>query len=157
MRTQRAIVAVVLALLSAGCQTPPDDAPRPAATTPRPSPGRDAVVRDFAGRWINWDWQSVPEQQRDLARLASPRLAHRLRATASSPRVVADLTRDRPGSRGHVVVLHMTSTRSGVVLTREVTLTNGHADLGGQHYRVYLVSTRRLHGKWEVSRWEPQP
>lgn len=157
MRAQSVIVVLSLALLATGCQDPYRDAPRPTVATPRPAAGRDAVIRDFATRWINWDWQSVPVQQRALARLASPNLARRLRAGASSARVAATLSRARPGSRGRLVFIRMTSARDGLVLTQEETLTDGHADLGGEHYRVYLVSASERRGEWKVSRWEPQP
>lgn len=157
MRAQIRITVLSLALLAAGCQDPYRDAPRPTAATPQPAAGRDAVIHDFATRWINWDWQSMPEQQRALARLASPNLARRLRAAGSSARVAATVSRDRPGSRGRLVLIRMTSARDGLVLTQEETLTDGHADLRGEHYRVYLVSATELHGEWKVRRWEPQP
>ena len=46
---------------------------------------------------------------------------------------------------------------SAIVVTREQTYTAGHADLGGQHHRVYhALLSRGAHG-WKVTAWTPLP
>lgn len=154
MTVRHAIAA--LAVVVTGCQDPYDEPRRPPRPTPPAAVGRDEVVRAFAKGWINWDWQSVADQQRSLAGLATRVLARQLRQDAASSRNAALLARQRPGSRGRLVVLELSSAGRGIVVTQESTLTDGHADLGGEHYRVYLVSTRKWRGEWKVSRWEPQ-
>ncbi len=156
MRGRSGIAIVVLGLLYGGCADPYRVEPRPAPPAVPSPTTRDAVVRAFATRWVNWTWQTVPAQQRALALLATPGLARVLRANGSSARIDAIVTRDRPGVRGHIIVVRMTSAREGIVLTQEQTLTDGHPDLGGEQYRVYRVSTRGVRGKWKVSRWAPQ-
>lgn len=118
------------------------------------------VARSFATRWINWDWQTAAGQQRALAQLATAELARTLRANARSARIDATLERDKPASRGTVAAIQLNTagaTATGIVVTREQTYTSGHADLGGQRYRVYLVKLHRKRHGWAVSAWEPQP
>lgn len=155
MTARRVIAALVVGIAVTGCQDPYAQPPSPRPTPPA-ADGRDEVVRAFATGWITWDWQSVAEQQRSLARLATPMLARQLRQDAATSRGAAVLARQRPGVRGRLVVLKLSTAGRGLVVTQESTLTDGQADLGGEHYRVYLVSTRKWRGQWKVSRWEPQ-
>jgi hypothetical protein len=132
--------------------------PAPATASGSRSPRRAA--RLFATRWVNWDWRTVVDQQRALARLATGSLARRLRANADSARIDASLARDKPGSRGAVAAIDLTTAgdrASGVVVTRERTYTAGRADLGGQRYRVYLIRLSLKWNRWGVRAWEPQP
>lgn len=156
MTARHVIAALAVCIVVTGCQDPYDESRQPPRLTPSAADGRDEVVRAFAMGWINWDWQSVADQQRSLAGLATPVLARQLRQDGASSRDAAVLARQRPGSRGRVVVLKLSSAGRGLVVTQESTLTDGHADLGGEHYRVYLVSSRKWRGAWKVSRWEPQ-
>jgi hypothetical protein len=178
-------LALVVALAPAGCQDPyvndgsrpepvrtrtaaaPGDtaAPGPAATPlateadPSVRSARD-VARSFAMRWINWDWRTAATQDRELARLAAAKLARTLRANAASARIDATVARDKPGSRGTVAAIQLRTTGlvpAGLIVTHEQTSTDGHADLGGQRYRVYLVALELQNAKWGVSRWAPQP
>lgn len=153
----RGLVLIVACLATYGCQDPySDQAPasgRPVASRPA---GSRAVLRQFAARWINWTWHDVRSQQRALAGLAAPPLAGQLR-TNGSARLDATLERDRPGSRGRVVIVRLTANGRGLVLTREQKLTDGHPELGGERYRVYLVLTQKVGHAWKVSRWQPQP
>jgi hypothetical protein len=180
------VIALAAALALAGCQDPyashhsqpepagtatnapaPSDtaAPGPAATplaggTNHPSRAARNVARSFATRWINWDWRTAAEQQRALAQVASGKLARMLRANAASARIDATLERDKPGSRGTVAAIQLKTSgavAAGVIVTHEQASTDGHADLGGQRYRVYLIALQRENGEWEVSRWAPQP
>jgi hypothetical protein len=141
-------------------------APGPAAPPlpdPRPQSSRAAraAARSFATRWINWDWRSAARQQRALAKLTGDELARTLLANAESARIDATLMRDKPGSRGSVAAIDLKRTdaagAAGLVVTHEQSYTDGHADLGGQRYHVYLIALRRQSGRWEVSRWAPQP
>jgi hypothetical protein len=144
--------------------SPSDNArsgPPAAPITPGPAPATTSARRAarFAARWINWDWQHAARQQRALARLATGALAEQLRANAASARIDATLARDRPGSRGTVVTTALRASNaqaSGIVVTHEQALTDGHAALGGLRYRVYVVRLRAP-GGWEVSAWQPQP
>jgi hypothetical protein len=95
-----------------------------------------------------------------LSQSATGALAEQLRANAASARIDATLARDRPASRGTVVTtaLRAQSARAtGIVVTHEQALTDGHAALGGLHYRVYVVRLARASGGWEVSAWQPPP
>jgi hypothetical protein len=183
-----ALVATLLALLIAGsgCRDPYSS--QPALSSPSPRGKREATpgdtsrpgpripslapdtargsrsplraARSFAARWVNWDWRTVAEQQRALARLATGPLARRLRANAGSARIDASLARDKPGSRGAVAAIDLRAAgdqASGVVVTREQSYTGGRADLGGRRYRVYLIRLSRERNGWAVSAWEPQP
>jgi hypothetical protein len=167
-------LALAVAVALAGCQDPyandgsrPEPArrrtaPAPADTAePEPAaiPAR-AIVRSFAMRWINWDWRTAANQERDLARLATAKLGRTLRANAASARIDATVARDKPGSRGTVAAIELKTTgavTAGLVVTREQSSTDGHADLGGRRYRVYLVALELEDENWEVSRWAPQP
>jgi hypothetical protein len=179
--TSAITLAAVLAL--AGCQDPyasnraqpeparattataprdaaaPGPATSPAGGTNRPARAARYVARSFATRWINWDWRTAAKQQRTLAQLATGKLARTLRTNAASARIDATLARDKPGSRGTVAAIQLKTTGAvvaGLIVTHEQTYTDGHADLGGQRYRVYLVRLQGERGRWEVSAWKPQ-
>ena len=166
MRRAVGPLVLIAALVVAGCRDPYAGT-RTAPPTPstRADAGRAAAsareaARLFATRWINWDWHSAGRQQLALAGLAVGRLAGELKANAHSARIDATLARDRPGSRGTVVAIDLQPGRQGVaglVVTHEQSLANGHADLGGAQYRVYLVRLVHDHARWEVTAWEPQP
>ena len=185
-RTALAVTLLALLVAGSGCQDPyssqplrsspsptsnreptPGDTSRPGARIPSlaPATARGSrsprqAARSFAARWVNWDWRTVAEQQRSLARLATGPLAQRLRANGRSARIDASLARDKPGSRGAVAAIDLTTAAdqaSGVVVTREQTYTDGRADLGGQRYCVYLIRLKRERNGWGVSAWEPQP
>jgi len=136
---------------------PPPAAPYlPAAT----GSGVRTAALAFARAWVNWDWRTAAAQQRDLAGLSAGRLAAQLRSGARASATDASLARDKPSSRGDVVAVDLKLTRraaAGVVVTREQSYTDGHADLGGAHYRVYLTALKRIGARWEITRWEPQP
>jgi hypothetical protein len=137
----------------------PTAAPAPAPAD-RPSATERQAARSFAARWANWDWRSAARQRRALARLATGDLARQLRANATSARIDATLARDKPGSRGTVAAIDITTSHTqavGIVVTREQTYTDGRADLGGRRYRVYVVRLTRERKGWGVSAWEPQP
>jgi hypothetical protein len=126
----------------------------------RPTTSARAAARSFAWRWVNWDWQTAARQQRLLARRATGELARQLRGNAASARIDATLARDKPGSHGSVVAVQFKvrgGRASGIVVTREQTLTDAHPNLGGRRYRVYLVRLTRHRNGWEVSAWTPQP
>jgi hypothetical protein len=127
----------------------------------RPGPGSARHVAEaFARLWVNWDWRSAAEQQHALARLATGTLARDLRADADSSRINANLTRDKPGVHGTVATIDLKTSgasAAGIVITREQTYTEGHADLGGRRYRVYRVRLRRDQDRWTVTTWAPQP
>jgi hypothetical protein len=109
---------------------------------------------------VNWDWRTLPARQRGLARLAAGRLAAELRANAKASAADVSLLRDRPSSRGTVVAVDVHTDRgrvSAVVVTREQTYTAGHADLGGQHHRVYRARLTHSGHDWEVGAWTPLP
>jgi hypothetical protein len=162
---RRLALLAVLVLGLAGCRDtyPHTDTVR---NVPRPQSAKvirlapEASARAFAERWVNWDWRTVASRQRELARMAAGALATQLRANAGSARIDATLARDRPGMRGTVAIVDLTQRReaaTGLVVTREQTYTNEHADLGGPRYRVYRVALARAAGRWEVTGWEPQP
>jgi hypothetical protein len=119
-----------------------------------------AAATAFARRWVNWDWRTAGAQQRELARLAGGGFAVQLRSGARATATDGALARDKPSARGDVVAVDLKRTRrdaAGVVVTHEQTYTDGHADLGGARYRVYLTALKRPHGRWEITRWAPQP
>jgi hypothetical protein len=181
-RTCLALVAA-FALVLAGCQDPyqreqaqprstpatraPRDADRPGPRAPALPAMPDAQARSaraaarrFARAWINWDWHSLAARQRSLARLAADRLAAELRANTKTTAADASLARDRPSARGSVIAVDLRAVRaraSAVVVTREQTYTDGHADLGGQHHRVYRALLTQTAVGWEVSAWTPLP
>jgi hypothetical protein len=165
---RRASALLVLVLVLVGCRDPyaAERATTSASTTTttvaEPAGGGSSgdAARTFATRWVNWDWRSAADQQRTLARLATGHLARDLTANARSARVDATLVRDRPGSRGTVAAVDLTTSQnraSGIVVTREQALTDGNPDLGGSRYRVYLPELVHNDGRWEVSAWQPQP
>ena len=172
----------VLAVSAAGCKDPYADeraaAPRPATSTAddvtRPGPRAGAIpatpsapsrspraaAHAFAATWINWEWRTTDDQQHKLARLAAGELARQLEASAASARRDASLARDKPGSRGSVAATNLRVDgrhAHGLVVTREQTYTDGRADLGGRHYRVYHVRLTADDSGWGVSAWQPQP
>lgn len=172
----------LLGIAAAGCKDPYANqrtpAPRPAARTPsdltRPGPRASAIpttpqrphrlpraaAQAFAATWVSWDWRTIDEQQRKLARLSVGELARQLNATAASARRDASVARDKPGSRGTVAATNLRvdgRNARGIVVTREQTYTDRRADLGGQRYRVYHVRLVADRGRWGVSAWQPQP
>lgn len=172
----------VLCIAVAGCKDPYAGeraaAPRPAVSTAgdvtRPGPRADAIpatpqrplrsppaaARAFAATWVNWDWDTIDRQQRQLARLAVGELARQLNATATSTRRDASLARDKPGSRGKVAATNLRvdgRNAHGLVVTREQTYTDERADLGGQRYRVYRIRLVAGDQGWGVSAWQRQP
>lgn len=165
------VLALAVAVALAGCADPyANNGSRPAQARTRPvaakSPASNAeasvrdVAQSFAVRWINWDWRTAANQERQLAQLATPKLARALRANAASARVDATVARDKPGSRGTVAAIELQTARpvaAGLIVTHEQTSTDGHVDLGGRRYRVYLVALKLENGRWGVSRWAPQP
>jgi hypothetical protein len=162
---RRLTLLAVLVIGLTGCQDPyrhtdtVQSVPRSqSATVVRPAP--DASARAFAERWVNWDWRTAAARQRELARMAAGALATQLRANAGSARIDATLARDRPRVRGTVTIVDLAQRReaaTGLVVTREQTYTNEHADLGGPRYHVYRVSLIAGADRWEVTRWAPQP
>jgi hypothetical protein len=166
MRRAVRTLALIAALAVAGCRDPyAGTRTAPATPSPREDAARAAAsareaARLFATRWANWDWHSAGRQQLALAGLAVGGLARELKANADSARVDATLARDRSGSRGTVAAIDLQPRRqvaAGLVVTHEQSLTNGHVDLGGARYRVYLVRLVHDHARWEVTTWEPQP
>lgn len=130
---------------------------KPAETT---SLAASAAASAFARRWVNWDSRSLPGQQRALGRLATGALADQLRADAES--AAREGSRERPdlASRGRVAAVRLKLCRTratGLVVTREQSYTDGHADLGGRRYRVYLFELVDADHAWSVSAWAPQP
>lgn len=163
---------VIAALVVAGCTDPyakerarkPGDgqgATRPVATAaPSTQASASTAASAFATRWVNWDWRSVAAQQRELARLATGSLSVELRTDARASELDKSLARDKPGERGTVAAVVLRRRRrgaAGLVVTREETYTDGHADLGGVRYRVYKVAVLSTAGDWRVSSWAPQP
>lgn len=136
-------------------------ATRPASPAVRsPEPSASAAAKAFATRWVNWSWRSVTAQQRALARLATGSLADELRADARASALDESLARDKPAGRGRVAALELRPRgrgAAGLVVTREQTYTDGHADLGGLRYRVYEVAVVPTARGWQVSSWAPQP
>jgi hypothetical protein len=169
MTVKLAATAGLAALLLAGCSDPyVQHQPQSGKRAPALRPPRDpvapttasATARAFANSWINWDWRSAAAQQRQLAVMARGTLAGQLHANAVSARVDASLARDRPGCRGAIAAIDLASrgTRAaGIVVTREQSYTDGRADLGGAHYRVYRVRLAATANTWEVTTWAPQP
>ena len=134
--------------------------PAPTATPHGPASSARATAVAFARTWSTWDWRTAADQQRTLARLAVGSLAAELRASANAAGHDASLTRDRPGSRGHVIAIELHDSAraiAAIVVTREQTYTNGHADLGGQHHRVYRTTLVPVADGWRVSAWTPLP
>jgi hypothetical protein len=166
MRAAAAVVALAATVVLVGCQDPYVGAGHtqpagPARATPPIGevPTAATATRRFALRWINWDWRGAANGQRSLARLAVGSLATQLAENAEAVRADATLARDKPASRGQVVAIALRgegATRTGVVVTREQTYSAGHPDLGGAHYRVYLVRVVRAGRGWGVIRWAPQ-
>jgi hypothetical protein len=169
MTVKLVTTAALATLVLAGCSDPyvqrqpqpgtPVSAIRPPQAPAAPKTA-SATARAFANVWVNWDWRSAAAQQRHLAAMSSGTLADQLRANADSARVDASLARDRPGSRGAVAAIDLTSRGTqlaGIVVTREQSYTDGHADLGGAHYRVYRVRLNEAKNTWEVTAWATQP
>jgi hypothetical protein len=169
MTVKLAVTAGLAALVLAGCADPyarhqtqpgkPASAVRP-PQAPAARTSAATTARAFANLWINWDWRSAAAQQRHLALTAGGTLADQLRANADSARVDASLARDRPGSRGAIAAIDLTSRgtqAAGIVVTREQSYTDGRADLGGAHYRVYRARLAAADNKWKVTTWAPQP
>lgn len=159
-------VLVTAACAATGCgdsrvHRPPAPAAvaRARSGSPQSTTSPAAAASGFARRWVNWDSRSLATQQRALARLAVGVLARQLRAEAKAPR---DQPRGhiRLASRGRVVAASIKvvgARATGLVVTREQSYTDGHADLGGRRYRVYLLELVFADHRWSVDAWAPQP
>ena len=163
MTVRHIALLATVAFAAAGCQDPYRERPVAAPTAPRPTAAPNSTADTasaFAKRWINWDWKTLPRQQRALARLAGGRLATRLRADADAAAQDETLARDKTAHRGTVAATSLNPSPGGargLVVTHERTYTNGHADLGGARYRVYRVAIGARHDRWTVTEWAPQP
>jgi hypothetical protein len=161
--TRRLALFGILACAATGCQDPYRDSSTPAQPIPHRAamPGSAAdTARAFATRWINWNWETLPRQQRALARLAGDRLATRLRADADAAAQNASLARDKPANRGKVAAVSVNQgprSARGLVVTLERAYSDGHLDLGGARYRVYRVAITATRDRWKVTGWAPQP
>ena len=163
MTVRHIALLAIVACAAAGCQDPYHERSAAVPTAPRrtaaPSSSTDTATA-FAKRWINWNWNTLPHQQRALARLAGGRLAAGLHADADAAARDETLARDQPANRGTVAAISLNpspGSARGLVVTRERTYTNGHADLGGARYRVYRVAISASHDGWTVTEWAPQP
>ena len=163
MTVRHIALLAIVASAAVGCQDPYRERPVATPTAPRPTAAPSSTAdtaRAFAQRWINWDWKTLAHQQRALARLAGGRLAAGLRADADGAARDDTLARDKPANRGTVAAISLNPgqrSARGLVVTRERTYTNGHADLGGARYRVYRVTISASHDGWTVTEWAPQP
>ena len=160
---RRIALLAIVACAAAGCQDPYRERLAAVPTAPRrtaaPSSSTDTATA-FAKRWINWDWNALPHQQRALARLAGGRLAAGVGADADGAARDETLARDKPANRGTVAAVSLNPSPGrarGLVVARERTYTHGHADLGGARYRVYRVAISASHDGWTVTEWTPQP
>lgn len=161
---KRVAVVCLAGVFLAGCSDPYAHRVHSVAPpTPRraqPADAAPAAARQFAARWINWDWRFAASQQRALAAMAGGHLAADLRANAASARIDASLAQDKPSVRGVVAIVDLSprGVRSGgLVVTREQSYTAGRPDLGGRRYRVYAIALARRGGHWDVTAWQPQP
>lgn len=175
------LVATAAAMALAGCQdpyeqdrgapqTPPQvgdspsptsaPAPRTRPLDPMPAPAPRGAVDAFCAQWANWDWRTLGQQQRRLARLATGRLAAELSAEATVRKLDASLRRDRIGTEGTVAAIDVTPgtrERRAVCVARETSITNGRVDSSSTRHRVYLATVRHTEQGWGISAWEPQP
>lgn len=146
--------AVVIALSFSACEDPYErsdpPASRPTGRAPR------VAVEAFCRTWSTWSWQSLAEQQRRLAGLATGSLAQDLAAEAAKRPSDETQRRDQTGSRGGVVAIDMRGDRA-VCVTLEEPITDGRPDPEGTRHHVYRAQLRLSRGRWAVSSWEPQP
>ena len=163
MTVRHIALLAIVTCAAAGCQDPYRERPVAMPTAPRPTAAPSSTADTasaFAKRWINWDWKTLPHQQRALARLAGGRLATRLRTDAGAAAREETLARDKPANRGTVAAVSLNpspGSARGLVVTHERSYTSGHADLGGARYRVYRVAISTSHDGWTVTEWAPQP
>ena len=163
MTVRHIALLAIVACAAAGCQDPYHERSAAVPTAPRRTAAPSSVAdtaTEFAKSWINWTWNTLPHQQRALARLAGGRLAAGLRADADAAARDETLARDKPANRGTVAAISLNpspGSARGLVVTHERTYTNGHADLGGARYRVYRVAISASHDGWTVTEWAPQP
>ena len=117
------------------------------------------VLEAFCSQWANWSWRTIQRQHRRLASVATGRLRRQLAAEAALRGQDQTLRRGRLGVRGRVVAIDVkrgARTREAVCVAWEEPLANGHVDLEGGRYRVYLATVARTDTGWVVRRWEPQ-
>jgi hypothetical protein len=133
----------------------------PSAASQRPSqaaPTREAALRAFAQLYVNWSYQTLGAEQRELAAMSvgSARLAEQQAAAASQS--------DSTIGRGHIhnsgavvsVAGDLTEAGRWVIVTREQT--GGSKQYQGlpPGYHVTLARLAHVAGGYAVSQWLPQ-
>jgi hypothetical protein len=133
----------------------------PSAASQRPSqaaPTPQAALTAFAHLYVNWSYQTLGAEQRELAAIAvgSARLAEQQAAAAS--RSDSTIGRGHIHNSGAVVSVAADLTEAGrwVIVTREQT--GGSTQYQGlpPGYHVTLARLAHVAGGYAVSQWLPQ-
>lgn len=124
-----------------------------------PAASPDAAILRYASLYINWNYRTLAEHERQLAGSAvgDARLAE-TQAAASAERD-RDLQQGHIYNRGSVIsVAGVIGGTSGqyTVVTREET--GGNPEYAGLQatFHVTLVTVQQLHTGWAVAEWQPQ-
>jgi hypothetical protein len=124
-----------------------------------PAGSAEAAILRFASLYINWNYRTLAEHERQLASSAvgDARLAES-QAAASAERD-RDLQRGHIYNRGSVIsVAAMIGNTAGqyTVVTREET--GGNPEYAGLQaaFHVTLATVQQLQTGWAVSEWQPQ-
>ncbi len=148
---------------SAGVQSvgePRAPAPRQAGaqapTGIQPTP-RQAILQ-FAGRYANWTYKTLAEDQLGLASISvgAARLAEQQAAAVT--RADTTLARARIANSGEALSVSpdLARDRWWVVVTRERTVGNGEYEGLAAGFHVTLAQVASVDDRWAVSQWLPQ-
>jgi flagellar basal body rod protein FlgF len=124
----------------------------------RTEPTADAALAAFARLYVNWSFQTLSAQQRELAAMSvgAARLVEQ--QAAASSQSDSTITRGHIHNTGRVVSIarDLTGSDGWVVVTREQTGGNAHYQGLPAGYHVTLAQLAAVPGGWAVSQWLPQ-
>lgn len=140
-------------------ETPAPPAPSPSSQTPASVAGTpQQAIRRFAGLYINWSWQTLQAQQRQLAQLSvgAARLAEQQAAAAAGRD--SEITRAKLYNRGQIISIapSQATPSQWVIVTREQTAGNSQYTGLQTAYHITLAELAPVPGGYAISKWLPQ-
>ena len=140
---------------------PPPSASTPDRCRPRCRPGirpARAVVRTFAVAWIDWNWRTAEQAQRNRAALAVGRFREELLQDVRDARADRGLARQRLVSSGRLLAIALKAAGaklSAYVVTRETVRSAGSPAIATPAVRVYRAVLERRADDWGILEWQP--
>lgn len=135
--------------------------PTPAQTANTGPGGPLTAIRRFAGRYINWQADTVTQRMRSLAAQSVGQARSEMELAAAHTAGDYELQRGGIANRGTVEAIAPLSGHAGqyVVVTREQTTATATSAYDGLRpgWHLALATVVQLPtGHWALSRWQPE-